>query len=726
MSRGGNLKYKLMQPLKLALYICLFLLIPSCRTNRRQNYDVIYQLIERTIPGHSKGFELKSLRSDKYASAFRISSRRDKILIEGTDKIAIAKGFYHYLRYYLRGNISNCGSQIPPFKILPSVEEPIFKVTQTKLRWGLYYCTYNYSFSFWSWNDWEKEIDWLAMQGVNLPLAIMGTEAVWQNTLKRFNFSDSEIASFIPGPAYICWWLLDNLEGWGGPVSQVWINNRVELQRKILARMRELGMQPVLPAFYGMLPNSAIAKFPGSKIFKDAKWNGFQRPAFIDPNDSLFLKIASVFYAEQENLYGQSLYYSGDPFHEGGQHTKNVILAAENIQRAMQLHSPNSTWVLQGWQRNPTDSLLMGTDKDNTLLLDLCAEEKPMYERRKAFGGRNFLWCNINDFGNNTYMYANFDSISIVPLKLLNHKYSKFYKGIGIAAEGAFTDPVVYDLFYDMAWQDSSFSLDQWLNDYSTYRYGVKNPLAARAISLLANSVYKAPHRTEDILCARPSISAVRTTTWGPSAEPVYSQDSLFAAFNSLLEIEDEYIVNSESYKFDLSNVCRQLLTGIAYDKLQTIRENFNTKNKSAFRKNSKEFLNLILFADTVTAAMPNFSFYKWQKDALKQATTSTDSAQFLWNANRLITLWGDKEGSVKLHDYAYREWYGLLSNFYYPRWEMYFNYLNALLVGNPAKEPDFYVFENEWCNKCFSDPEIITSDFKDVVKHVYHYAKYD
>ncbi len=448
-----------MRTLKLTLYLCLFILIPSCRLDRRQNYDVVYQLIERTIPGHSKEFELKTLRSGKYSSAFRISSHQDKILIEGTDKIAISKGFYYYLRYFLMGNISNCGSQVPPFKILPSVKKPVFKSTQTKLRWGLYYCTYNYSFSFWSWNDWEKEIDWLAMQGVNLPLAIMGTEAVWQNTLRRFNFSDNEIASFIPGPAYICWWLLDNLEGWGGPVSQTWINNRKDLQKKILFRMREFGMQPVLPAFYGMIPNSAIAKFPDSKIYKDAKWNGFQRPAFMDPNDSLFSKMASVFYSEQEKLYGKALYYSGDPFHEGGQHTKNLTLAAENIQRAMQIHSPNSTWVLQGWQRNPTDSLLMGTNKDNTLLLDLCAEEKPMYERRRAFGGRNFLWCNINDFGNNTYMYANFDSISTVPVKLLNHKYTKFYKGIGIAAEGAFTDPIVYDLFYDMAWQDTSFSL---------------------------------------------------------------------------------------------------------------------------------------------------------------------------------------------------------------------------------------------------------------------------
>ncbi len=251
--------------------------------------------------------------------------------------------------------------------------------------------------------------------------------------------------------------------------------------------------------------------------------------------------------------------------------------------------------------------------------------------------------------------------------------------------------------------------------------------MAVKAISLLANSVYRAPHRTESILCARPSLTAERTTTWGPSAKPAYDQDSLFAALNALLGIEDEYIVNSETYRFDLSNVCRQLLSGIAYNKLREVRESFNRKNKLAFREQSKEFLDLILFADTVTAAMPNFSFYEWQRDAQRQATNSADSAQFLWNANRLITLWGNEEGSVYLHDYAYREWYGLLSNFYYPRWKMYFDYLNSKLDGKNAKEPDFYNFENEWGYKSFAEPrDIVRSNFKNVVKHIYYYAKDD
>lgn len=36
------------------------------------------------------------------------------------------------------------------------------------------------SYVWWDWERWEKEIDWMALQGVNLPLAFNGQEAIWQ------------------------------------------------------------------------------------------------------------------------------------------------------------------------------------------------------------------------------------------------------------------------------------------------------------------------------------------------------------------------------------------------------------------------------------------------------------------------------------------------------------------------------------------------------------------
>lgn len=40
------------------------------------------------------------------------------------------------------------------------------------------------SYVWWDWRRWEKEIDWMALQGINLPLAFTGQEAIWKKVFK--------------------------------------------------------------------------------------------------------------------------------------------------------------------------------------------------------------------------------------------------------------------------------------------------------------------------------------------------------------------------------------------------------------------------------------------------------------------------------------------------------------------------------------------------------------
>ena len=42
---------------------------------------------------------------------------------------------------------------------------------------------------------------------------------------------------------------MGNLQKWGGPLPIPWIDKQAALQVQLLARMRELGMRPVLSAF---------------------------------------------------------------------------------------------------------------------------------------------------------------------------------------------------------------------------------------------------------------------------------------------------------------------------------------------------------------------------------------------------------------------------------------------------------------------------------------------
>lgn len=137
------------------------------------------------------------------------------------------------------------------------------------------------------WERWEKEIDWMALHGINLPLAAVGQECIWFNMLQKLGYSKEEINSFIAGPAFLAWWAMNNLEGWGGPNPDSWYAQQEALQKKILKRMREYGIKPVFPGYSGMVPHDADEKL-GLNLTKSDLWNGFTRPAFLQPTDARF------------------------------------------------------------------------------------------------------------------------------------------------------------------------------------------------------------------------------------------------------------------------------------------------------------------------------------------------------------------------------------------------------------------------------------------------------
>ena len=139
-----------------------------------------------------------------------------KLLIRASDPVSAAMGLNYYLKYYCHRSMSHVGNNLAPVKSLPPVTQPVHRTSRFKYRYFLNYCTLNYSFAFADWTGWERELDWMALEGINLALAANGTEAVWQNTLRRIGYSQAEILQFIPGPAYTAWWLMGNLEGWGG------------------------------------------------------------------------------------------------------------------------------------------------------------------------------------------------------------------------------------------------------------------------------------------------------------------------------------------------------------------------------------------------------------------------------------------------------------------------------------------------------------------------------
>ena len=599
---------------------------------------------------------------------------------------------------------------------LPDTEGIIRKETSQDNRFYLNYCTYGYSMVWWDWERWKQEIDWMALHGINMPLMVLGEEAVWQNTLKQLNYSDEEIKEYIAGPAFLPWWLMGNLEGWGGPLPQSWIDQQIELRQKIQQRMEAYGMKPVFQGFYGMVPNSLIGKFPDANIPDLGKWTGgFKRPAFLSPTDSLFKEISTIYYEEQKKLFGVADFYAGDPFHEGG-NIEGVDLreSGTSIFKAMQKANEGSKWVIQAWQANPRQEMIDHLNTGDIIILDLWSEVLPQWGdpdsqwfRKEGFGKHQWIWCNLLNFGGNVGMYGKMEKV-IQGWELSNdHLLGVNKTGVGATMEGIENNPIMYELLYELPWRNEGINLNEWLNGYCQYRYGQSIQEVEKVWKILSQTAYACKRYqegvTESVLCARPALEVPTVSSWG-GAVIYYDTDYFEEAWPLLLSAKDQ-LGHLDTYNYDLADYTRQVLANRANVLLKQIAQSYSDNDLVAFNDLSDRFLQLILDQDKLLATQPGFMLGPWLDAAKKKGQTKEEKALYEWNARTIITTWGDQLGSETLHEYSHREWSGLLMDFYYPRWKMFFEAKKRELQGEIIEPIDYYTWEEEWTKKTNSFP---------------------
>ncbi|MFA6450958.1 MAG: alpha-N-acetylglucosaminidase [bacterium] len=630
-------------------------------------------LLQRVVPAQAANFEFRVMPADNGLDVFEIDNGTNGPVISGNSVSALTTGINWYLKYSANASVSWTGDQLNLPTPLPKVKEKIHISSPYKYRYIYNYCTFNYTMSFWDWKQWERELDFLALNGVNLALSIVGQEAVWQNFMRRMGFSEEEIFAFIPGPAYQAWWLMGNLEGWGGPVSQQWIDNRRDLQRKILARMNELGMEPVLQGFYGMFPLAGIKRFQEGKIYETGIWGGFERPAMVDPLDPFFDKAAAAWYEEQAKLYGNAKFFGGDPFHEGGKADIDLTKAGARIQAAMLKSQPGSSWVLQGWQSNPRKELLDGTIKENTLIVDLFDENSPQWNWREGFYGHPWVWNIISNFGGNTGLHGAMKVVAKDPVEALKSPIKGNLVGIGAMMEGSMQDAPLWDLLYEMGWRTEPVDLDQWIPQFVTRRYGKTTPNILEAWKIMQQTVYAVSGKhfeAESPMCMRPSINPEKA--YGEMTRE-YNWCALSKAWELFMADADQYR-GIPTFEHDLVNLARQNLSNLGLSYGQSFFKVLKPGKKDQYIAATNAYLQLILDQDKMLQTEQDYMLGKWIADARSIGTTEAEKDLFEWNARTQLTVWGTERSAAGLHEYAQKEWSGSLGSLYYQRWKMFFD----------------------------------------------------
>lgn len=656
-------------------------------------------LIERIAPGNARKFKTEIKKSDR--DFFELSQSGDRVCITGNTWVNVATGLNWYLKYYCGQQLTwnNMRAMLPAR--LPRVNKPERHETDFRLRYDFNYCTFSYSMAFWDWSRWQTEIDRMALHGINMPLAVVGEECVWRNMLLRLGYDRDEIGKFIAGPAFLAWWAMNNLEGWGGPLPDSWYVQQEQLQKQILRRMKEFGMTPVLPGYCGMMPHDAKEKL-GVNATPGGKWNGYTRPANLSATDASFDRIADLYYEELTKLFGKADYYSLDPFHESKDADIDYALAGKKLMAAMKRCNPKAVWVVQGWTENPRPEMIRDMRKGDLIILDLFSECRPMFgapsvwRRADGYGQHEWAFCMLENFGANVGLHGRMDQLlyNWNLAREMNGK-TKTMVGIGLTMEGSENNPIMFELMTELPWR-GHVDKAQWVREYVAARYGLNAGTARRnpqniyaAWEILSNSIYNCPAGnnqqgpSESIFDGRPSLNNFQVKSWS-KMHNYYDPASTLEAARLMNSVAEDFRGNN-NFEYDLVDITRQAMDDQA--RLQYLRTiaDYNGMDFASFSRDSTRFLHMLMLQDSLLGTRREFRLGHWTEAARAKGSTESEKEQYEWNARVQITTWGNRTCADQggLRDYAHKEWQGLLSDFYYVRWHTYLDALSKQMYAS-------------------------------------------
>lgn len=704
-----------------SFHLLIFFLFPAVIFAQANTKDFSIEqsaaaLIARVLPEKVAAFKVQVIPADNGKDVFEIESSRGKIVLRGNSVVAIASAFNWYLKYYCHCETSWCGDNLAVPATLPVVTQKVHIESPYRYRVYLNYCTFNYSMSWWDWQRWEKEIDWMAMHGVNMVLSVTGQEAVWQNTLRKFRMNDDEIRNFLVGPAYFAWQWMTNIESIFGPLPQHWIDRSVMLEKKIIAREREMGMTPILQGFTGYVPIELIKKYPEAHILKKPVWFSVgPGTAQLDPLDPLFAKMSRTFLEEQTKLYGTGHIYAADPFHEGQPPKpgddylsavgktiwENTVAVDSQVVIAMQ------TWSLR-------EPIAKAIPKDRILLLDLNSAK---WKGTSAFWGRPWVAGIIHNFGGNTAMGGDLDAVlKRFPALLNEPATTKDLQGIGMFPEAIIQNPIIYEAASEMAWYTQKPDTKTWLRDYLKARYGSLNGPVAAAWDTLLHTAY-GHHGVETFresaICARPALKVNGASPNGAlNSGKNYPFLHLWKAV-ALLQQASSDVKKTTTYKYDLVDAMRQCLADLAIPLQVKMADAYRNNQPDSFKIYSRQFLGLMDDMNTLLGSREEFLLGKWIADARAIGTTKAEKDLYEKNARSLITTWGPYNDNAIQYDYSARQWNGLIGTFYKPRWQRFIGFLSDELKKDTAVR-----YKEKNINNRFGRPSNTANNFYNTMAH--------
>ena len=683
------------------------------------------EVLTRLLGNRIHAFELALLPSAEAQPAYAVSARQGRVRVEGSNGVAICRGAYAYLRERCGAMVTWSGKRLDLPERLPDQARE-YVVCPNQFVQYMNPCTFGYTTVWWNWERWQQELDWMALHGVTMALALEGQESIWQRVWLNAGVTQAELDHHFTGPAQLPWHRMGNLNNFDGPLQQDWIDSHRVLQHQILAGMRALGIVPIVPGFSGFVPQGYKRVHPETETFTEM-WHSSQVPHLsktfiLDPRaPHAYRGISAAFFREYQREFGKARYYLVDTFNELSIPVRNehryedLAQFGESIMEGILAGDPDGVWVMQGWlfRDNPqfwddasVKAFLSRVPDDRVIVLDYSSDaqaydpeaaKEPLagniWRKDDAFHGKGWLNGMLHTFGGNNNVKGNLALMAVQFAAVRSNARHGRLLGTSMNPEGIENNEVVYELLTDASWASGAIQLEDWLEKYCRVRYGACPQPMQQAWHLLTQSAYA--HHTWSTRQAWQSRPRMDPAAQDVDASPIFQK-----AVEQFLECSGA-LGQSFYYRNDLIELAVQFAGGSVDARFAKACQAHKEGRHADRDRYFEDGIAVLLQMDALLHVREDRRLERWVAAARAWGKSPDQANYYDLSSRRLLTYWGWPD----LNDYASRVWSGLTRDYYAPRWR---EFARALKVG---ETPYFDEWEETWLSVPYrpTTPPIIT-----------------
>jgi len=623
--------------------------------------------IKRNTPKISDNFVLKTIDSDNGLDCYEVYAEDGKVALAGNSNLSIAMAYYRYLNEYCGVIITNGDYDISSIGTTPLPDKKITCTVKQKIRARTSFEFFTLEGNYWGFDRWEKEIDFMAMHGINTALQPVGFDGVMYSFLVEVGMPENLCLEFSSGPSFIMRQLTGNVAGFNSVNSREYLQRKIYIGKKITEREKELGIMPMFPAAMPSVPFSLRKKYIKLDIFKAPMWYNLPPIFFIKPQNAFFDVFNLKYLQKQRELLGETKAFFFEPLYDVSMKGFNSYLASMGEKLSEVMHALDPEAVIYTHTSSIGEEFFKEISGKKFIFIN--DNNSPLVN------GKRYINAIRGNICGRTAIYGDINKVCAMP------ESDENALGITLEIDTFRQNPLYCAAALKAVTANKKIDADDFTRDFAQKRY--KTDKYNDEIIKLKNLCYTTDECVGSIICARPTTT-INHTALGDTMERGYDYHELFNIAKDILDSDARKI---DTLRADVQSILRQALSDFAMPVYKTATEFFRNKNVGNFEQASNLFLEICEDLDRLMRTIDSTNFSTRYEEAHSLGETKEEREAIDINFLLLHTIWGPLGHSV-LYDTAWAEWGGLIKDYYAKRWFMYYRSL-AVYFDNPKKLKD-------------------------------------